>query len=159
MKMKKILLLTAAALCAGTIAMARVPNDEGAMGGIVPGMTKEEVIAIYGAPKEGKVTWAAAWGPHAEAQIIGYGDSVTMNCVRDSGRPFRVTMIHITANNGFSTPSGIHVGSTRSEVIGTYGEPDIHYGDALYYKTDSGVNLVFHMRNGRVASMNLGWDA
>ena len=50
-------------------------------------------------------------------------------------------------------------GSTRSEVIGTYGKPDIHYGDALYYKTDSGVNLVFHMRNGRVASMNLGWDA
>ena len=68
-------------------------------------------------------------------------------------------LFHITANNGFSTPSGIHVGSTRSEVIGTYGEPDIHYGDALYYKTDSGVNLVFHMRNGRVASMNLGWDA
>lgn len=91
--------------------------------------------------------------------MIGYGDLVTMNCVRDSGRPFSVTMIHITANNGFSTPSGIHVGSTRSEVIGTYGKPDIHYGDALYYKTDSGVNLVFHMRNGRVASMNLGWDA
>lgn len=70
-----------------------------------------------------------------------------------------VTMIHITANNGFSLPSGIHVGSIRSEVIGTYEEPDIHYGDGLYYKTDSGVNLVFHMRNGRVASMNLGWDA
>lgn len=70
-----------------------------------------------------------------------------------------VTMIHITASNGFSTPSGIHVGSIRSEVIGTYEEPDIHYGDALYYKTDSGVNLVFHMRNSRVASMNLGWDA
>lgn len=94
-----------------------MPNDEGALGGIVPGMTKEEVIAIYGAPKEGKVTWAAAWGPHAEAQIIGYGDSVTMNCVRDSGRPFRVTMIHITANNGFSTPGGIHVGSTRETLI------------------------------------------
>lgn len=91
--MKKILLLTAAALCAGTIALARVLDDEGTLGGTVPGMTKEEVIAIYGAPKEGKVTWAAAWGPHAEAQIIGYGDSVTMNCIRDPGRPFRVTMI------------------------------------------------------------------
>lgn len=40
MKMKKILLLTAADLCAGTIAMARVPNDEGALGGIVPGIIK-----------------------------------------------------------------------------------------------------------------------
>lgn len=39
--------------------MARVPDDEGALGGIVSGMIKEEVIAIYGAPKEGKVPWAA----------------------------------------------------------------------------------------------------
>ena len=82
-----------------------------------------------------------------------------MNCIRAPGRPFRVTMIHITANNGFSTPGGIHVGSTRSEVIGTYEEPDIHYGDGLYYITDRGVNLVFHMKNGRRASINLGWNA
>jgi hypothetical protein len=40
MKMKKILLLTAAALCAGTIDLARVLDDEGALGGTVPGMTK-----------------------------------------------------------------------------------------------------------------------
>ena len=79
MKMKKILLLTAAALCAGAIALARGLDDEGALGGTEPGMTKEEVIAIYGAPKEGKVTWAAAWEPHAEAQKNGYGDSATMN--------------------------------------------------------------------------------
>ena len=40
MKMKKILLLTAAALCEGPIDLARVLEDEGALGGTVPGMTK-----------------------------------------------------------------------------------------------------------------------
>lgn len=158
--MKKTAFLLAALLCAGGVSMAKIPVDDAALGGISPGVTKDYVISIYGEPEEGKIENAWAWGPDSKSQIIKYGNTVSMNCVSDNNGPMEVMMIYVTANNGFSTPRGIHVGSTEREVRDAYGTPDLNSHNDLWYKTISnGMNLVFHMKNGKVNSISVGWNA
>lgn len=47
----KFLSILASVLCVGEIAMAAVPLNSIALGGIVPGMTKGDVERIYGSCK------------------------------------------------------------------------------------------------------------
>ena len=92
-----------------------------------------------------------------------YGDSVYLYAHSDSpSGPFKIVMINITANNGFATPAGIHVGSTRADVIKAYGQPDIRFAPnhpELWYKPGNGLDMVFRIKNGVVTRIGLGWNS
>ena len=158
---KKVLTLLAGLLCLGSVAMANLASDEASLGGIAPGDDKDYVVEIYGTPdKEPPAQYMAAWGDYS--QVISYGDSVTMHCTgKTPNGPFHVVMIHVSANNGFATPRGIHVGSTRREVYQAYGNPYVNQGNGkhLWYKVDGKGNMVFHFKGDRVESINMGWNS
>lgn len=131
----KFLAILAAALCAGSVAMAAVPDDSIALGGIVTGMTKADVEEIYGASEE-LIPYQYVRTTGVYTEKIGYGDSVVVWLTGQSASETpKVDGVVVSANNGFTTPEGIHVGSTKQEVLDTYGEPDIDY--SKYHNTVS----------------------
>ena len=158
---KKLFSVLAILVCASSIAMAKVPLNEAVLGGIYPGMPVQEMIQIYGEPLKGEVSYAA--GIQVYAQKMHYGDSVYLYAQSNTqSGPFKIVMINITANNGFATPAGIHVGSTREDVIRTYGQPDIRFAPThpeLWYKPGNGLDMVFHIKNGVVTRIGLGWNS
>ncbi len=158
---QKILAMFAGMLCIGGVAMANLAASEGALGGITPGSDIEYVTGIYGTPDvDGPAKYAAAWSEYCKA--VKYGDSVSFWCTgKTEEGPFLVMSMCISANNGFATPRGIHVGSTRKEVYRAYGRPYLNQdnGKHWWYKVDKRGNMVFHFKGDVVASINLGWDA
>lgn len=170
---KKILTILAAALCAGGMAMAAVPDDSIALGGIVTGMTKADVEGIYGASEE-LIPYQYVRTTEVYTEKIGYGDSVVIWLTGQSASETpKVDVVVVSANNGFTTPEGIHVGSTKQEVLDTYGEPDIDY--SKYHNTVSptarkrnrqtltykGANafykvMTFTLENGVVTQIGIG---
>lgn len=157
----KVVALLAGMLCMGSVAMADLSMEEGYLGGIEPGSDEDYVVQIYGTPKVLRpAEYQAAWGDYSK--VIGYGDSVSMHCTGKSANgPFHVVMIHVSANNGFSTPRGIHVGSTRREVYQAYGAPYVNQGNGkhLWYKVNKKGNMVFHFKGDVVESINFGWNS
>lgn len=124
MMKKKIFAFLTATLCMGTISHAKVPGTEISFGGIAPLDTMSYVQQIYG-EGEGNPP-AYDYRSDVYRAIASYGGTVEFWCDGNSADPDdqKVTMIKITANNGFATPKGIHVGSTRKEVLAAYGMPD-----------------------------------
>ena len=158
---RKISALVAGLLLIGNVAMAKLATDEGALGGIAPGTDLDYVVEIYGTPNEDpEPKFAIAYDMYTK--MVKYGDSVSFYCTSNSASgPFDVVMIHISANNGFATPRGIHVGSTRQEVYRAYGMPYINQGNGqhLWYSVEKRGNMVFHFKGNRVESISLGWNS
>ena len=158
---KKILAVLAGMLCMGNVVMADLATDEGYLGGIYPGADTTYITEIYGTPdEETPAKYTEAWQEYTKH--IKYGNSVSFYCTGKSANgPFHVAMIHISANNGFATPRGIHVGSTRRDVYNAYGQPFVNQGNGqhLWYKVQGMGSMVFHFRGNIVESINLGWDA
>ncbi len=158
---KKLFSVLAILVCAGSIAMAKVPLNEAVLGDIYPGMPVQDMVQIYGDPIKEEVSYAA--GIQIYDQKMHYGDSVYLYAHSDSpSGPFKIVMINITANNGFATPAGIHVGSTRADVIKAYGQPDIRFAPnhpELWYKPGNGLDMVFRIKNGVVTRIGLGWNS
>ena len=118
--MKKLFLLfvTAMLLSISSIAGATVPDSEFAIGGITLGANETYVRSIYGEP-----TRITSKNAHYGSDILHYKTLYY-------GASFEVTLcdglvdyIKSTAHNGLTTPSGIGVGSKRSDVLAVYGEP------------------------------------
>ena len=158
---KKILAVLAGMLCIGSVVMANLATDEGTLGGIYPGADVDYITEIYGQPdRQEPAHYTAAWDEYSTS--IEYGDSVYFFCTGPSANgPFHVASMRISANNGFSTPRGIHVGSTRRAVYNAYGQPYVNQGNGkhLWYKVEKRGNLVFHFKGDIVESINLGWNA
>ena len=158
---KKILAVLAVFLCMGSVAMADLATSEGSLGGIYPGASTTYITEIYGIPDEDTpAKYTAAWDEYTK--FIKYGNSVSFYCTgKTANGPFDVVMIHISANNGFATPRGIHVGSTRRAVYNAYGRPYVNQGNGkhLWYKVEKRGNLVIHFKGDIVESINLGWNA
>ena len=161
MKTKVGLVSAFAALCIGGMAFAELPPEEAYVGGVRLGYTEDQVTQIYGAPTSvSPASYKAALNGYAKS--VKYGDSVSFYCASDTETgPFHVNSIHITANNGFTTPRGIHVGSTMQEVYRAYGKPDFDIPSKaspyIMYKTRNG-KLVFHHKNGIVTRIAIGWE-
>lgn len=159
----KIALILTAAMCAGGMAWARVPVDDIALGGLTPNVTEEDVISIYGEPDEKTDVMYDRYAWNAYVQKFTYGSTVNLNFISNSeDGPFYATLVNTTANNGFNTPRGIHVGSTRRDVINAYGYPDIGnpYGKQIWYKgRERAYDLVFHMEGDIVKSISIGYNA
>ncbi|MBR1728228.1 MAG: hypothetical protein IJ728_01705 [Selenomonadaceae bacterium] len=90
-------------------------ENEMNLGGIFLEMSYQDVINRYGEPNRRE---------KGQAQLIKYsiyyGDSVKINF----GFKNQVIGIEVTADNGWHTPFGIHVGMSMEKIFGFYGEPN-----------------------------------
>lgn len=161
MKTKLALASAFAALCIGGMAFAELPPEEAYVGGIRLGYTVDQIMQIYGEPTSvspAKHTPAV----NGYSKVVKYGDSVSFYCISETENgPFGAYAIHITANNGFETPRGIHVKSTMQEVYRAYGRPDFNIASKtspyVIYKTRNG-KLFFHHKDGIVTVVAIGWE-
>lgn len=135
------------------ISHVKVKDEEVALGGIYPGASMFEVQEIYGKPSK---TSSTDKHPLFRGTVTEwtYGKDCKLVFVED-----KVAFIHVTGNNGFSTPSGIHVGSKENTVYSTYGEPSMRYGkSSIFYRSESaediGIKIV--LSNGVVKTISVG---
>lgn len=159
----KILALAAGLLLLGNVAMAKIPADEGSIGGIGLGNSYDYVTEIYGAPDESTGVYRHL-AANVYAKNIKYGGTVEITFEsRTPDGSFTVMHMHISGDNGFATPSGIHVGSTKKDVYRAYGQPKrVSKNERAktelwsYYVEDSGpMGFIFEGRN--VKYINFGW--
>ena len=115
------LFLTAAVLLTGSVCSAMTLSatqfiNELSLGGVRINMSYDDVIKKYGHPSR-----EAKSGTQLVSKIIYYGDSVQINI--DRSQEGRVIGITTTANNGWNTPAGVHVGMKLDEAVKIYGQP------------------------------------
>lgn len=164
--MKKFLVAMAAALLIGGSAFAMDPQilqDEAALGGITPGMDVETIEEYYGPGSGVNPIYSKAQGMWIDKLTYGGTVEITLGG-RDPGS-MKTEMIVVTGNNGWETPSGIHVGSTVNDLVNAYGYPYLPKSASTgnpngywYYKAEKSGNMVFHLENGIVTRIALGWD-
>ena len=155
--MKKSLLLAAMLTLCSATCFATIPTSELAIGGIVPGNSPSYVQSVFGAPTKFK-HGTDYYGRTVEREIFfTYGKSFKIRFYDD----FAISIVS-KANNGLSTPSGIHVGSSVTEVKRTFGTPDklppylrnkkdiLRYIDEPYSR-----ELLLKIKNGKVIEMTL----
>ena len=115
------------------IASAEISEEDVVLGGLVPRTDLSNAFAIYGNPDR------------AENQRYYWGDGFK---VITNNRNM-MTMIITTAYNGIATPTGLHVGSTVSEMYMIYGRPDETNleinGNGYVYFYDGGP-VCFHIK-------------
>ena len=85
-----------------------------------------------------------------EDKIYVYGGITIYTYVTDGAD--RITLIEITGSE--SLPSGIHIGSTKADVIAAYGSDYTEEGTELLYETD-GKTLGLQMKGDTVSFMEL----
>ncbi|WP_306538257.1 hypothetical protein [Megasphaera sp.] len=151
MKMWKIFGLTLALTTVAAASFASVPQSALRIGGI-PFDTESSVIrSIYGMPT--KVDVHMEKERATEDTEYEYGNSVSIDLKYD-----RVHQIEVSANNGWETADGVHVGMTSDQVKMIYGEPDAvrddHY---IYYVTGrSDLGIDIEIENDRVEEITVG---
>ena len=115
--MKRTLMLTLGILFVlSTVCFADyLPDSEFALGGISvkDNVTIDYVRSIYGEPQ--------LISKNDSSAEYSYGNTVKIK-VHTFGRK-NVFFIETTANNGFSTPSGLSVGMTADDMMDMYGSP------------------------------------
>ena len=111
--MKKILFVMVIVSLVATTCFAKIPASKIALGGLRPGVTLEYAESIYGKAKNIPIS-----SPSKAAPKFIYQFEESLYCWPG------FVIIHSDANNGISTPDGIKVGSTESEMISKYGQPD-----------------------------------
>ena len=159
----KSLALCGMMLCATTTAFAQIADSEAVLGGIRPTTSLDYIKEIYGEPtNESAAEYALAWDEYTKT--VEYGNSVNiLTSSPNENGPYKVLKIKVYSNNGFTTPRGLHVGSTRKEVYAAYGKPDRFQEQGIYaniiYKTAGDVNLVFHCEGNKVTVITVGWNA
>ncbi|MBR5913444.1 MAG: hypothetical protein IKZ58_03635 [Selenomonadaceae bacterium] len=91
-----------------------IEKNEFSLGGITPDMTYNDIIARYGEPTEKLKGYA-----QLVSSVIMYGDSVEFGFIGRNDP--KITYVVVTKNNGWTTPSNIHVGMPIDDVIEIYG--------------------------------------
>ncbi len=99
------LVLSVASVCSA------VDRNEFSLGGIYLNMPYNDVLKMYGQP-------TSRPGGYAQlvTDVIKYGSDVEIGFLGKN-----VRYVVTTANNGWKTPSGLHVGMTIDEAIRIYG--------------------------------------
>lgn len=143
---KLFILLLTFFLCTMKSVHAFLPETEFALGGIPLGTYKSQVTGIYGPPSfienNGTETY------------YYYGNSLKFCFHNESGR---LISILTTANNGISTPSGIHVGTSIQELKSTYGYDFTSSDDYISYNSGIpfGPFLFFRHNGSQITLINL----
>ena len=155
--MKKGLLLAAMLTLCNASCFATIPTSELAIGGIITGNDQNYVRSVYGAPT--KMEYRTTPYSNTKNDVTyTYGNSFSIRFYND----FALSIIS-KGNNGISTPSGIHVGSTFGEVKKLYGKPDPspdrnYFGlNGLICYTDKAYTRVLELKikKGKVVLMQL----
>ena len=137
---------------AASAALASVPQKSLYLGGIGIGSEGSYVRQIYGAPTETEREHSAS---HPSGSVVEYeyGDGVSLHLAEGV-----VYQVEVSANNGWATPEGIHVGMDASLLEGTYGKPDMVRGDKIIYRAEglSGVGLIFEIEKGKIDEIEIG---
>ena len=141
-----------------------LPRERMALGGLHVADTMDYVQSIYGEPdsQESGYSYASERG----YAIWKYGDSVTIYFYQNpDNEEFYIQVIHVTADNGFTTPDGIKIGSDIKMLKKAYGEaalqPTEKNGDGKYWYFNDKINYVhylFNVKNGKIVRMALGFN-
>lgn len=112
--MRKIFIAAIFFIMISTNICSAIEKSEFSLGGITPDMTYNDVIARYGEPTE-------KLGGFAQLvhSVIRYGDSVEIGFIGRNDPEIKYVVV--TKNNGWTTPSNIHVGMPIDDVIEIYG--------------------------------------
>ena len=163
---RKILTLTAGLLCLGHVAMASIAKEDCSLGGLSMGNDIDYVTQIYGAPDKSTGVMKQKVGPSYANYYnkIEYGDSVELLfTAAEADEPLTLSYIRILADNGFSTPKGIHVGSTKRDVYKAYGQADLvqkykKNNTVLWsYKVRDSAPIGFLFEGNILKYINYGW--
>jgi SmpA / OmlA family len=134
-----------------------VPLGKIGLGKIRPGMTEQQVRSILGNPTSTKTEFSRGVGENI--RTLKY-PNISLSLVPHSGKPKSFFVYQfITRSQKFTTPIGIKVGSTQSEVIKSYGKPGISKeGKASFLtytvgKQDSAIALIFRIETGKVTEI------
>ena len=153
MRLKSLLLLICI-LCLNIsiCSAAKVLNvDQAAIGGISIGSSTEYIKGIYGKPNSIRIDEESQ---DTETQTWYYGDTFHIDFVNGI-----VSCVVTSGNNGLTTPAGVTVGMKKKAIKSNYGSPKTtnKYGNrAIYtYQTDSGVNMVFVVRDGIISEIRV----
>lgn len=115
MKKWTIVGLTTLLTLAASAALASVPQKSLYLGGIGIGSEGSYIRQIYGAPTETEREHSAS---HPSGSVVEYeyGDGVSIHLAEGA-----VYHMEVSANNGWATPEGIHVGMDASSWRGPTG--------------------------------------
>lgn len=127
-----------------------VSVDEIALGGLVLGMTQDDVAAIYGQP-DAVIDHGMNMEKGVPCSTWKYGDSLSLYLANGY-----VDSVDTNANNGIQTPAGIHVGSPVSDVWKAYGEPWMQRGESCWYHASKGC-LFITVRNHKVTDVCIAY--
>lgn len=152
MKKWKSLSLATCLMMSASAAFASVPQDSVYLGGIGYGSDGSYVQRIYGTPTEIEQEHTSVV-PSGLAVEYEYGHSVSILLENDL-----VYQVEVSANNGWQTPEGVHVGMDASVVEATYGAPDMVRGDKRIYTVaeNPDVGMVFEIENGKIDEIEIG---
>ena len=153
--MKKIgYLAMSLAMVLSATCYASLPSNEITIGGIQIGSPITKVFATYGQPTRTE---------DQGYKYYYYGKTISL---RTNGKSNAlVDYLSSTGNNGWNTPAGIHVGSTRKDVVNAYGTPDNAYQNKgvmffSYQNKDNQLqSLNFKIKNDKVIEMYLEWTS
>ena len=144
MKKKITAYLAGLMMMSSATALASVPSAEIALGGVAPGMSVDEAVAVYG-----------------QATYRG-DDAYFQNGVKADLDDFNRNLIEELKINrpgsGVTTPAGIGISSPESAIVEAYGQPDkTEYDDGkneyTYYASDSRMKLKIEAMNGAVVKI------
>lgn len=156
--MRKILLITMLLLSFASIAFAKISDEHFAIGGIYVGQSISQVKAIYGEPVK--------TNGFQDFRIFEYAKNDTRFTIRFKNNI--VDSVNVAGNNGIATADGIKVGSTKDELLKTYGQADYYCrgidapkqhpdSEFIRYFPTSGRNiwLNFEVRYGKVLNFDI----
>ena len=144
MKKKITAYLAGLMVMTSATAFASIPSAEIALGGVAPGMSVDEAVAVYG-----------------QATYRG-DDAYFQNGVKADLDDFNRNLIEELKINrpgsGVTTPAGIGISSPESAIVEAYGQPDkMEYDDGkneyTYYANDSRMKLKIEAMNGAVVKI------
>jgi hypothetical protein len=134
-----------------------VPLAKVGLGKIRPGMSEQQVRSILGNPTSTKTEFSRGVGENI--RTLKY-PSISLSLVPQSDKPKSFFVYQfITRSRKFSTPTGIKVGSTQSQVINTYGKTGISKEGKVSFLTytvgqqGSAIGLIFRIETGKVTEI------
>ena len=120
--MKKFFALTILIFAMMSGVCLALDKDDFSLGGVYLDMSEEEVIKMHGQPT---FTFGGRFGGlgHIISSCVQYGDNVEIAYGVGGVRFVDVTrFVVVTANNGWKTTAGVHVGMSIDDVIKIYGK-------------------------------------
>lgn len=153
-----VLALSAVTMAAGANQINRddhvLQYNDIALGGIMVGMKRAQVEAIYGAPTE-RTEPAKSAALDEMMDRYTYGTSFQVTFVGDT-----VMYINTSAHNGIATPAGVTVGDPADKIARTYGKPQRYTRyesgeENFVYRDQYDIHIGFSVEKGRITRIGI----